>query len=105
MRSIRVFNGACFSGILLIAVSAVGATVEQPLLADGPVHSIWKLLFHCSLFGLLGIALVVIGFKVFDWVITKIDLEAEILKGNVAAAILSAAAIMGVSLIVALAIH
>jgi uncharacterized membrane protein YjfL (UPF0719 family) len=53
----------------------------------------------------MGIAMVVIGFKVFDLVITRIDLEAEILKGNLAAAILSAAAIMGISIIIAFAIH
>jgi uncharacterized membrane protein YjfL (UPF0719 family) len=52
----------------------------------------------------LGILLVTFGFKFFDFVITRIDLEKEIAKGNVAAAVLSGAAILGISIIMAVAI-
>jgi putative membrane protein len=101
----KLFGIAGAASIILIAVSAFGATMEEQLPMALPQHTIWNLLFHCSLFGGLGIVLVIVGFKIFDWMITKIDLEAEINKGNVAAAILSAAVILGISVIVASAIH
>jgi len=101
----KLFGIAGAASIILIAVSALGATIEEQLPMAIPQHTIWNLLLHCALFGGLGIVLVIIGFKIFDWVITKVDLEAEINKGNVAAAILSAAAILGISVIVASAIH
>jgi hypothetical protein len=52
-------------------------------------------------FGLIGIALAIIGFKLFD-VVIKADVENEICSNrNVAAGILGAAVILGVSIIVA----
>ena len=62
-------------------------------------------LMHCSLFGLLGILLVTFGFKLFDLILTKVDLEKEVEKGNMAAAIVSAAAILAITFIVVTAIH
>ena len=53
-------------------------------------------------FGLLGIALMLLGFKAFDWITPKIDLEEELAKNhNIAVAIVIAAVLMGVSLLVA----
>ena len=101
----KLFRIAGAASVILIAASALGATIEEQLPMPAPQHTIWNLLLHCSLFGGLGIMLVIVGFKIFDWVITKIDLEAEINKGNVAAAILSAAVVIGISVIVASAIH
>jgi uncharacterized membrane protein YjfL (UPF0719 family) len=101
----RIFRIACVTGFLPIELSAIAANTEEGIPVLAPLHTVWQLLLHCSLFGGLGIVLVIAGFKIFDWVITKIDLEAEIAKGNVAAAILSAAAILGISLIVAAAIN
>ena len=57
------------------------------------------------MFGLLGIVLVAIGFKIFDLILTKIDIEQEIAKGNLAASILGAAAIIAIAAIVIAAIH
>jgi uncharacterized membrane protein YjfL (UPF0719 family) len=55
-------------------------------------------------FGLLGIFLAIIGFKVFDWV-TPGNLEKEILeKQNMAAAIIAAAVVIGICIIVSRAI-
>jgi len=103
--ALRIFRGACFVAVLTVALSVFGAPLDQQLPPADGTHSVWRLLLHCALFGGLGIILVIVGFKVFDWVITKIDLEDEINKGNVAAAILSAAAIIAISFIVAAAIH
>jgi putative membrane protein len=69
------------------------------------VSSLFTALWQCAAFGVLGILLVTIGFKLFDAVITKSDLEREVAKGNVAAAILSGAAILAIGIIVAAALH
>jgi len=55
-------------------------------------------------FGLIGIALAVLGFKIFDWV-TPGNLEKEILeKQNIAAAIIAGAMVIGICIIVARAV-
>ena len=61
-------------------------------------------LLNSVIFGSLGIILAVIGFKVFDKALGRVDLEAEICKGNIAAAILSGAVVIGVCILVAAAI-
>jgi putative membrane protein len=64
----------------------------------------WML--YTGAFGLLGIALVVFGFKVFDWLTPKLDIQRELgEKHNLAVALLCTAVILGISLIVAAAIH
>ena len=81
-------------------------TQLTPLLAQaGEWHAknIGEALLYCAIFGVLGIILVFTGFKVFDKAIAKIDLEAEISKGNVAAAVLSGAAIIAIAIIIAAA--
>jgi FtsH-binding integral membrane protein len=56
------------------------------------------------IYALIGALALFVCFKAFDKAITKIDLEEEIKKGNVAAAIFSAAIVIGIALIVAAAI-
>lgn len=56
-------------------------------------------------FGALGIVMLIIGFKIFDW-ITPGNLGEEITsKNNTAAAILAGAVVLGISIIMAAAIH
>lgn len=77
-----------------------------PLLAQaGEWHAknLGEALLYTSVFGVVGIILVFIGFKIFDKAITRIDLEAEVAKGNVAAAVLSGAAIVALAIIIAAA--
>ena len=98
-------KAAVLAAWIMCLVSSLHAQAPediQPLFVE---HSIWQLLLHCALFGGLGVILVTAGFKFFDGIITKIDLEQEILKGNMAAAVLSAAAILAIGIIVAAAIH
>ena len=81
-------------------------TQITPLLAQaGEWHAknVGEALLYTAVFGVVGIILVFIGFKLFDKAITKINLEAEIAKGNVAAAILSGAAIIALAIIIAAA--
>ena len=52
------------------------------------------------LFGFVGILLAVAGFKIFDWITPKIDVERELTEGhNIAVAIVMAAVILGISAI------
>ena len=53
-------------------------------------------------FGLIGIFLPALGFKVFDWITPKIDVEKELAeKHNLAVAIVVAAIIIGISVVIA----
>jgi putative membrane protein len=90
------------SGIVLIlfnvaATPSPGETERQSV----PATALW----HCFLFGLLGVLMVVVGFKVFDWLLRRIDVEGEVAKGNIAAAVLGASVVLGISMIIASAIH
>ncbi|HEX2751234.1 MAG TPA: DUF350 domain-containing protein [Verrucomicrobiales bacterium] len=61
-------------------------------------------LVNSALFGLLGIALAIAGFKIFDF-LTPGNLQKEIFENkNMAAAVLAAAFIIGVCIIVAAAV-
>lgn len=53
-------------------------------------------------YGLVAIVLAVLGFKVFDWISPKIDIQRELAeKNNLAVAIVCAAVILGICYIVA----
>ena len=61
---------------------------------------------YTTAYGLLGIGLIVLGFKVFDWLTSKLNIQHELgEKHNLAVAILCAAIILGISLMVAAVIH
>ncbi|MBX7104978.1 MAG: DUF350 domain-containing protein [Gemmataceae bacterium] len=73
--------------------------------ADWHARSIQEALMHSAAFGLLGIVLAIVGFKLFDW-LTPGDLQKEIIENkNVSAAIITSAFILGVCLIIAAAVH
>jgi putative membrane protein len=53
-------------------------------------------------FGLIGIFLALLGFKLFDWMLPRVHVQQELSeKHNVAVAIVCAAVILGVSYVVA----
>jgi len=64
----------------------------------------WTALGFAAMFGGLGIVLSIIGYFLFDLVEWRIDFAAEIKKGNVAAAIVVAAFIVGICFIVGRAV-
>ena len=87
--------------MMTFLTAAGGPLVAQSLLTD----EFWTGLIGSLVFGLVGIALAVLGFKVFDWA-TKIDVERELAeKNNVSVAIVSAAVILGICYIVAHVVH
>ena len=54
------------------------------------------------LYGVIGIVLLIFGFKLFDWISPKIDIQKELTeKQNVAVAIICSAVILGTCYIVA----
>jgi putative membrane protein len=61
-----------------------------------------KLLISSVVFGLIGIVLMILGYKVFDWITPKIDVERELVeRNNLAVAIVVAAIILGSSIVTA----
>ena len=55
-------------------------------------------------FAVVGILLMVLGYKVFDWITPKIDLQKELgERQNIAVGIVVGAVILGVALVVAAA--
>lgn len=53
-------------------------------------------------FGVIGIALMVLGFKAFDWITPQMNVEKELTeKHNIAVAIVIGAVILGISYIIA----
>ena len=88
--------------LILTATSATGA--------DGTAATTWHpnslldAVGYAALFAGIGVVLMIAGFKVFDKAVAHVDLEKEIQKGNVAAAVLAGAVIIALGLIIAAAI-
>jgi putative membrane protein len=57
-------------------------------------------LLAAGAFGVLGIALLALGFKVFEWITPKLKVEEELSKGNIAVAVVMASVIIGVVVII-----
>jgi putative membrane protein len=89
------------SALTMVQTSAFGMTTLD---LGWPAQTLGQAVINSVLFGVLGIILVLVGFKIFDRAITRVDLEKEISNGNIAAAILSAAVIVGISIIISAAI-
>jgi putative membrane protein len=65
----------------------------------------WAGLVGTLVFGPIGILLTLLGLKVFDWITPRLDIQKELVeKHNIAVAIVSAALILGICHIVAVAI-
>ena len=69
------------------------------------VESLGTGLLSAAVFGLLGIALLVFGFKVFEYATPKLDVEAKLQEGSVAVAITVAGLLIAIAIIVAASIQ
>lgn len=96
----RIWIGLWGIGLSLVATAAFAqgaGGIAQP-------RSLWDQLVSTVVFSLVGIALAIIGFKLFDLTI-KFDVEREICeKNNIAAAILAGSVVLGICLIVAIVV-
>lgn len=108
VRSLIIAAAFPVLAVFLSAASAQAAdssggasvTVAPVPTATWHAQTLGHAMLNCVAFAALGFALMLIGFKIFDRVITHIDIEKEIAKGNVAAAVLAGAVIISLSLII-----
>jgi putative membrane protein len=90
---------------LIVLADANAETLPPPSTGFFP-DTFWPGVVGALIYGVVGIALVVLGFKVFDWLTPRIHIQTELAeKHNVAVAILCAAVILGICYVVAQAIH
>lgn len=73
-----------------------------PILAWAP-ETLPAAITSTVIFGLVGIVLSILGFKLFDWV-TPVSFDKELEKGNVAVGILCGAIVLGICHVIATAI-
>ena len=81
---------------------------QEPTTTTLP-HDFWQVQWAgfvgAIIFGLLSIALAVLGFKVFDWITPRIDIQRELgEKHNIAVAIVVGAIVLGICHIIAVAV-
>jgi uncharacterized membrane protein YjfL (UPF0719 family) len=78
----------------------------MPIFADESSEGLfsakwWEGFVHCALYGLLGIVLMLLAMKVFDWISPRIDVQTELVdKKNMPVAVVVAAIVVGVSYII-----
>lgn len=74
----------------------------MPVLASIPAETQAMLhaLFGTGAFGFLGIVLMLVGFKAFEMVTRRLDIEKQLELGNMAVGVVVGALLIGVSLIV-----
>ncbi len=91
--------------LTLTTPSLAADYANNPAYAGHPFETqLWHGLVLALMYATVGAMLLFLSFKAIDKAITKIDLEGEILKGNVAAAIFSAGILIGMAIILAAAI-
>jgi putative membrane protein len=61
-------------------------------------------LVAAAAFGVLGIVMLLVGFKAFERITPKLDIEAELARGNVAVGVMVAAMLLAIALILVVAI-
>lgn len=67
-----------------------------PLETSALLNSLWG----TTAFGLLGLALMLVGFKAFELITRRLDIEKQLEDRNMAVGIVVAALLLGLSLIV-----
>lgn len=62
-------------------------------------------LLAAAVFGLLGVGLLLLGFKLFERITPKLDVEHKLQEGNVAVGIVVGALLIAIAIVVSTAIH
>ena len=60
----------------------------------------WNIIAMNFLYAVLGVVLMFLAYKVFDWLTPKVNFAEELKKGNIAVAIFIAALFIGIAIIV-----
>jgi putative membrane protein len=63
-----------------------------------------QLFVEALAFGLLGIALLALGFKVFERITPKLDVEEQLKAGNMAVGVMVAAVMLAIGIVVAVCV-
>jgi len=89
--------------VLPLANAAPSTESQLPL---PPWHAVTlpESLMATAFFGLLGLALLLLGYKIFEWITPKLDIEKELAEKNMAVAIVVGAIFISIGLILARAI-
>jgi putative membrane protein len=61
-------------------------------------------LLAAALFGVLGIVLLLVGFKLFELITPRVEVEKKLQEGNIAVGIVVGALLIAISIVVAVAI-
>jgi uncharacterized membrane protein YjfL (UPF0719 family) len=70
-----------------------------------PEQTFGRVLLWCVTFGVVGIAMTILGFKAFEWATPRLNVEKELAENrNVAVAIVAAAVILATAWVVTVAI-
>lgn len=88
----------------LIAVSLLAASFSVALADAGQHVSVVHGSILVLVYSLVGAAVLALGYRLFDKIISKVNLEDEVGRGNIAAAVLSAGVIVALAIVVAAAI-
>lgn len=97
----KLLGGGALLTAIPVQLMAQAGVVIPPVNEN---HSLGHGLLNTIIFGLAGVVLAIVGYKLFD-LCTPGDLHREILENrNVAAALIAASVILGVCLIIAAAI-
>jgi putative membrane protein len=88
---------------LLPILTLASITTSQAQEVGWHAKSLGDALLNTALFGVVGVVMLLVGFKIFDKAVTHLDLEKEIQKGNLAAAIVGAAVLIALALILSTA--
>ena len=82
---------------LILATDAI----DSSLLPSWHATTLAESLLATALFGGLGIVLLFLGYKVFDWLTPNLHIEKDLMEKNVAVAIVVGAMLISLSIIVA----
>jgi putative membrane protein len=77
----------------------------MPLFAMWDWNAFGFALLAAAVFGLLGIGLLLAGFKLFERLTPKLDVEQKLQEGSVAVAIVVGALLIAIGMVVSAAIH
>ena len=88
---------------LLLQITPFGLFHGTSLFAAVGNTTLFAALGNMVLFAFVAIVLLFFAFKTFDKAITRIDLEAEVARGNVAAGIVVGSVILAIGIIIAVA--
>jgi hypothetical protein len=101
--------GALLFALTLLVASATPLLAQDATAAETKTHeSAFNLpegmvgdLFACLCFGVLAVAVIVVGYKIFDLATPGIHFEQHVANGNMSAAIVFASMILGLTYVVA----